>query len=99
MFGILSHPLQLSHLNGKKSSCRQKGIWQCAPIASTSPTDILVYVSSGGSGVAMLGRCSLKRGVLRRPHSLSGTERSGRGEVALVRKTPRIIISARSVSM
>lgn len=36
----MPYPLQLSHLNGKRSSWRQKGIWQCAPIASTSPVDI-----------------------------------------------------------
>ena len=36
----LTHPLQLSHRKGKKSSCRQNDIWQCAPIASTSPNDI-----------------------------------------------------------
>jgi hypothetical protein len=36
------YPLQLSHLKGSRSSWRQKGIWQCAPIASTSPADILL---------------------------------------------------------
>lgn len=36
------YPLQLSHLKGRRSSCRQKGIWQCAPIASTSPVSILL---------------------------------------------------------
>lgn len=41
------YPLQLSHLNGRRSSCRQKGIWQWAPIASTSPVDILLNDSSG----------------------------------------------------
>lgn len=37
-----AYPLQLSHRNGKKSSWRQNGIWQCAPMRSTSPVDILV---------------------------------------------------------
>jgi len=52
--GDVPHPLQLSHLNGRKSSWWQKAIWQCAPIASTSPTDILLNddsSSSLGSGV------------------------------------------------
>ena len=38
----LTYPLQLSHLNGKKSSWRQKGIWQCAPMASTSLVAIVL---------------------------------------------------------
>jgi hypothetical protein len=38
--GNVPYPLQLSHLKGKRSSWRQKGIWQWAPIASTSPVDI-----------------------------------------------------------
>ena len=38
----LTHPLQLSHRKGRKSSWWQKGIWQWAPMASTSPTDILL---------------------------------------------------------
>lgn len=37
-----THPLQLSHLNGRRSSCLQNGIWHWAPIASTSPTDMAV---------------------------------------------------------
>jgi hypothetical protein len=36
------YPLQLSQRKGRRSSWRQKGIWQCAPIASTSPVDILL---------------------------------------------------------
>lgn len=36
------YPLQLSHLKGRRSSWRQNGIWQWAPIASTSPVDILL---------------------------------------------------------
>jgi hypothetical protein len=47
------YPLQLSHLKGKRSSWRQKGIWQCAPIASTSPVDILLNDSSVGLGVLL----------------------------------------------
>lgn len=38
----MPYPLQLSHRKGSRSSCRQKGIWQCAPIASTSPVSILL---------------------------------------------------------
>ena len=44
--GRHAYPLQLSHLKGRRSSCLQKGIWQCAPIASTSPVDILLNDSS-----------------------------------------------------
>ena len=40
-----TYPLQLSHLKGKKSSRWQKAIWQCRPIASTSPCDMLVKLS------------------------------------------------------
>lgn len=47
ILGDVPYPLQLSHLNGRRSSCRQKGIWQWAPIASTSPVDILLNDSSG----------------------------------------------------
>jgi hypothetical protein len=36
------YPLQLSQRKGRRSSWRQKGIWQWAPIASTSPVDILL---------------------------------------------------------
>lgn len=42
----MPYPLQLSHLKGRRSNWRQKGIWQCAPIASTSPVDILLNDSS-----------------------------------------------------
>ena len=45
--GNVPYPLQLSHLKGKRSSWRQKGIWQWAPIASTSPVDILLKDSVG----------------------------------------------------
>lgn len=41
------YPLQLSQRKGRRSSCRQKGIWQWAPIASTSPVDILLKDSFG----------------------------------------------------
>jgi hypothetical protein len=51
--GNVPYPLQLSHLKGKRSSWRQKGIWQCAPIASTSPVDILLNDSSVGLGVLL----------------------------------------------
>jgi hypothetical protein len=43
----MPYPLQLSHLKGKRSSWRQKGIWQWAPIASTSPVDIALKEDSG----------------------------------------------------
>jgi hypothetical protein len=45
----MPYPLQLSHLKGKRSSWRQKGIWQWAPIASTSPVDIALEEDSGWS--------------------------------------------------
>jgi hypothetical protein len=45
----MPYPLQLSHLKGKRSSWRQKGIWQWAPIASTSPVDIALKEDSGWS--------------------------------------------------
>lgn len=54
--GNVPYPLQLSHRKGKRSSWRQKGIWQWAPIASTSPVDILLKDSgllSVGLGVLL----------------------------------------------
>jgi hypothetical protein len=47
------YPLQLSHLKGSRSSWRQKGIWQCAPIASTSPADILLKDSGWLVGLVL----------------------------------------------
>lgn len=41
------YPLQLSQRKGRRSSWWQKGIWQCAPIASTSPVAILLKDSVG----------------------------------------------------
>lgn len=41
------YPLQLSQRKGRRSSWWQKGIWQWAPIASTSPVDILLKDSAG----------------------------------------------------
>jgi hypothetical protein len=41
------YPLQLSQRKGRRSSWWQKGIWQWAPIASTSPVDILLKDSVG----------------------------------------------------
>lgn len=52
--GDVPYPLQLSHLNGRRSSWRQKGIWQCAPIASTSPVDILLKDSVWSFGLGVL---------------------------------------------
>lgn len=50
----MPYPLQLSHLKGKRSSWRQKGIWQCAPIASTSPVDIALKDSGLSAGLGVL---------------------------------------------
>ena len=47
--GNVPYPLQLSHLKGKRSSWRQKDIWQWAPIASTSPVDIALKEDSDWS--------------------------------------------------
>jgi hypothetical protein len=53
----MPHPLQLSQRKGKKSRKPQYGIWQCEPIASTSPPFISVKLVGSGVEDAMLDNC------------------------------------------
>ena len=68
----IPYPLQLSQGNGRKSRTLQYSIWQCAPIASTSPFIFVFESFADDMMVAPVSRLSmLMWGRLQKTPSLS----------------------------